>query len=127
MYQPYVDDVYYAEEYKGSTLPKEKTEKSLKQASHHIDALTFNRIVGNFERLTEFQKDIIREVICRLADFEYENESFINSVISAYSINGVGVSIGDSWNVKIIDGVAISQDLYNLLSQTGLCFRGIGL
>ena len=39
----------------------------------HIDTLTYNRIVGrDFENLTKFQQDIIKEVVCKLADFEYE-------------------------------------------------------
>ena len=74
-----------------------------------------------FDNLTTFQKDIIRAVTCRLADFEYENEDLIQSVLSSYSLNGVSMSIGNTWNVYTQNGVAISKDLYALLCQTGLC------
>ena len=99
-----------------------RQEKSLKKASRHIDTLTFNRIQGiGFDNLTEFQKEIIKEVTCELANFEYENEDVITSVLSSYSINGVSMAFGDSWNVKVFKGVAIPTELYETLSQTSLC------
>ena len=101
---------------------EEKLEKALKQASRHIDSLTYNRIVGwGFSSLTEFQQEIIREVVCLQADFEYENADEINSVLSSYSINGVSAQFGSSWNVFMDKGVAMKRDVYALLQQTGLC------
>lgn len=117
---PYVT----VEEYKKSynDIPDDSIEKSLKKASRHIDTLTFNRIQGiGFDNLTEFQKEIIKEVACELANFEYENEDVITSVLNSYSINGVSMAFGDSWNVKVLKGVAIPTELYETLSQTGLC------
>lgn len=127
MYQPYADQEYYSKVYKGTVLKDENADKYLKQASRHIDILTFNRVVGCFEQLTQFQQEIIQDVVCQQADFEYENESILSSVISSYSLSGVSVSIGNSWNVKIINGVAIMQDLFDTLSQTGLCCRSFGV
>lgn len=99
-------------------------EYDLRQASRHIDSLTFNRIVAaGFDNLTEFQKDIIREVVCRQAQFEVENADAISSVLSSYSINGVSMSFGSSWNVFIEHGVAMRRDVYAMLQQTGLCCR----
>lgn len=120
MYTPYVTVEEYKESY--SDIPDDGIEKSLKKASRHIDTLTFNRIQGiGFDNLTEFQKEIIKEVTCELANFEYENEDVITSVLSSYSINGVSMAFGDSWNVKVFKGVAIPTELYETLSQTGLC------
>lgn len=103
-------------------IEQTKVASKLKQASRHIDSLTFGRINRyGFDNLTTFQKDIIREVTCRLADFEYENEDLIQSVLSSYSLNDVSMSIGNTWNVYTQNGVAISKDLYALLCQTGLC------
>ena len=101
---------------------------ALRQASRHVDSLTFNRIVAaGFSNLTEFQQDIIKEVVCRQALFERENADLIESVLSAYSINGVSMSWnGESWNVYSQDGIAIRKDVYALLRQTGLCCRIIG-
>lgn len=120
MYTPYVTVEEYKKNY--SDIPDENIEKSLKKASRHIDTLTFNRIQGiGFDNLAEFQKEIIKEVTCELASFEYENEDVITSVLSSYSINGVSMAFGDSWNIKVLKGVAIPTELYETLSQTGLC------
>ena len=117
---PYVTVEEYKKNY--NDIPDDSIEKSLKKASRHIDTLTFNRIQGiGFDNLTEFQKEIIKEVTCELANFEYENEDVITSVLSSYSINGVSMAFGDSWNIKVLKGVAIPTELYETLSQTGLC------
>ena len=56
-------------------IPDEQIERRLKQASRHIDSLTFNRITSRgFNNLTEFQQGILIDVCCEMADFEYENE-----------------------------------------------------
>lgn len=122
----YVDITYYQNTYKGTVIPEDKIEEKLKEASMHIDTLTYNRIVGRgFGNLTKFQQDIIKEVVCKLADFEYENEDLIKSVLSSYAINGVSMNFGTSWNIQVQNGVAIPKDYYCLLSQTGLTCRNM--
>lgn len=102
----------------------EVTVTDLRQASRHIDSLTYNRIVAaGFDNLTQFQQEIIKEVCCRQAQFEVENEDAISSVLSSYSINGVSMAFGSSWNVFTEHGVAMRRDVYSLLQQTGLCCR----
>lgn len=124
IYTPYATLEYYKESYKGSIVPDDELEKALKQASRHMDSLTYNRIVGRgFSTLTEFQQEIIREVVCQQADFEYENADEINTILSSYSINGVSAQFGKSWNVFMDKGVAMKRDVYALLCQTGLCCR----
>ena len=123
-YEPYVDVAYYKDTYNGNVVPEDKMNKILRQVSRHIDSLTYNRIVAvGFSNLTEFQQEIIREVICQQADFEYENADEINTILSGYSINGVSAQFGQSWNVFMDKGVAMKRDVYALLSQTGLCCR----
>lgn len=113
---------YYTNTYDGSIVPEERLGKALRQASRHIDSLTYNRIIGQgFSNLTEFQQEIIREVTCQQADFEVENEDEINTVLSSYSINGVSAQFGSSWNVFADKGIAMKRDVYALLCQTGLC------
>lgn len=122
-YKSYVTAEHYLTEYTG-IIPREKVEKALKTASRHIDTLTYNRIVGRgFDNLTEYQKEIIQEVVCEQADFEYENEDEINTILSSYSINGVSAQFGTSWNVYADKGIAMRRDIYALLAQTGLCCR----
>ncbi len=112
------------EEYKGP-IPEKELEKHILQASRHIDTLTFNRIVGKYDKLTNFQQEIIKEVCVGLANWEYENSEMLNSVIDSYSINGVSVNFGGQ-NVQKVNGVFIPCELYQTLCQTGLCCRQIG-
>lgn len=124
----YADVTYYKETYKGTSIPDDAIERALRQAERHIDTLTYNRIVGTgFERLTTFQQDIIREVCCGLADFEYENADELNCILQNYAINGVSMTFGSSWNMVCQNGVAIRRDLYEYLSQTGLCCLSLGV
>ena len=126
-YRAYADPEYYREIYGGDMVPEEHLEKALRQASRHIDSLTYNRIVeAGFENLTGFQQEIIRETVCQQAEFEYENADEINTILSGYSINGVSAQFGSSWNVFMEKGVAMKRDVYALLSQTGLCCRLAG-
>lgn len=121
----YVEEQYYRQNF-GSVLPEEDEEKALKKAESHVDALTWNRIRGiGFEHLTEFQKNTIREVCCELAEFEYDNADMINSVLQQYSINGVSMTFGSSWNMMVQNDIAIRRDTYEKLCQTGLCCRRI--
>lgn len=123
MYKPYLSEEEYLN---NGGLIEEEIEKYLISASRHIDSLTFNRIVAKgFENLTEFQQETIKTVCFDMANFECENEDLINSVLQSYSINGVSMQFGSSWNIAVVNGVAIRRDTYNLLMQTGLCYRGL--
>ena len=119
MYRPYVNITEYKE-----LTNNEIEEKYLKQASRDIDVLTFNRIVHKgFDNLTEYQKEIIKEVCVEHASFLNENEAMLKTYLASYQINGVSMSFGNSWNVHIDSGVAIDRSLYERLCSTGLCSR----
>lgn len=123
----YINKEYYLNTYKGKVIPEDEIEEKLIEASLHIDTLTYNRIVAKgFENLTKFQQDIVSRVICKLADFEYENEDLIKTVLSSYAINGVSMGFGgDNWNIEVQNGIAIQKSDYYLLSQTGLTCRNL--
>lgn len=125
LYKPYADITYYHEIFQGSALSEDDASKYLRQASRHIDTLTYNRIVGQgFYNLTEFQQDIIREVCCRQAEFECENVDILDTVLNSYSVNGVSMGFnGQAWNVFADKGVAMKKADYSLLAQTGLTCR----
>ncbi len=126
-YEPYTTEEYYKNTYGGQTIPEKELNQALRIASRHIDSLTYNRIVGTrFSSLTAFQQDLIREVVCQQADFEYENADEINTILQSYSINGVSAQFGSSWNVFTDKGIAMKRDVYALLCQTGLCCRIVG-
>ena len=107
---------------KGTTLNEETAEKYLDLASYDIDNLTFNRIkkIG-FENLTDFQKLTIKTAVVLQADFRFENEDWLNSALSQYSINGVSVNYGDSKSVSVVNNVFIPNTTLAILKQTGLC------
>lgn len=121
----YADAADYTIDFGGRMIPEEEITKRLQTASRHVDGLTYNRIKGaGFDNLTEYQQEIIKDVVCRLAEFEYENDDLIKSVLNSYSINGVSMAFGgNSWNVYTEAGVALPRDLYEELKTTGLCCR----
>ena len=122
-YIPYATAADYAQ-YGNGDIPfedLEKLEKILHKASRNIDSLTFNRIVGmGFDHLTEFQREIVKESCCLLADFLHDNADLLDSALNAYTINGVSMHFGGV-SVAVIGGIPIRKDIYSLLSQTGLC------
>ena len=123
-YEPYSDEEYYTNIYQGTAIPEEYLPKYLKQSSRHIDALTYNRIVGQgICALTPYQQEIIQEVCCQQAEFEYQNKYIFDMILQGYSINGVSMQFGDSWNVSVQKGIPMRRDVYEQLSQTGLCCR----
>ena len=124
----YADFEYYKNTYKGN-LEESDAEKALKQAERHIDALTFNRIVDKgFENLTEFQQGIIKECECLMADWETENADYINSMLSSYSLNGASMSFtGNSAGATVVNGLAVSREIYSHLKKCGLCSRSLGV
>ena len=124
----YADLEYYKNTYCGK-LPEEEAERALKQASTHIDILTYRRIAGiGFENLTPFQQETVKEVACMMADFESANASMINSLINSYSINGASINFsGESANCQLVNGVVVQKDVYAYLSQAGLTCLSLGV
>jgi hypothetical protein len=123
MYTPYVAADEYAE-MGFNVIPAEDRTKMLTEASRQVDTLTFNRIVAKgFDKLTEFQQDIVKQVVCDQAEFLFENADAIASVLDSYSINGVSMHFGTGFNVIVEGGLPIQSTTYSLLKQTGLCCR----
>ncbi len=124
-YQGYVTPPEYKETHKD--IPDDVLEDKLRQASRNIDLLTFNRIVVHgFSNLTDYQAEIVKECVCELADFYHENEDMIQNVLKNYSINGVSMVFGETWNVHVQNGVAIGNATYSKLMSTGLCCVRLG-
>lgn len=123
MYTPYVT----ASEYTGmgySAIPTTELTRTLTDASRQIDTMTFNRIVAiGFDKLTEFQQGIVKECVCKHADFLYENKDALDSIIDAYSINSVSMKFGSGFGMAFENGMPILKTVYSLLEQTGLCCR----
>lgn len=123
-YTAYVTSSEYAEMGYSSIEPA-KVDAYLLRASRDVDTLTFNRIVAKgFNNLTEFQQEIVKQVVCEQANFLYENADAISSILDSYAINGVSMKFGSGFNVVIEGGLPIQSTVYSILKQTGLCWRG---
>lgn len=121
MYKAYADLDDYREHCK-ETVEDDELKKALIKASRQVDTLTFNRIVGRgFDNLSVFQQEIIKEVVCEQAAFNIANSDVLESVLTGYSVNGVSMQFGESWNIRVQKGVAMKRELYSILEQTGLC------
>ena len=95
------------------------------RAEADIDGLTFNRIRTNgFDALTDFQKGLVRQATAKQVVFINENSELLESPLSAYSISGVSMSFDKSKIVEV-GNVTTSRNVYALLMQTGLCYRGL--
>lgn len=122
----YADAEYYTSSYGGSSIPENEILKQLNKAGRQIDTLTFCKIRGRgFENLTSFQQEQVKYVECLLADFLFENEEELESMLASYSINGVSMSFGDSVNIVKKQGVLLRTDIYAELVKTGLCDRRV--
>ena len=124
-YEPYADVEYYQSIYQGEAFQDpEEARRYLVQASRHIDSLTYNRIIGRgFFSLSPFQRELIQEICCKQAEFEYRNKDIFEMILSGYSINGVSMQFGESLNVTTQKGIPMRRDVYEQLCQTGLCCR----
>lgn len=119
---------YDVKNYKGK-ISKDDLDAVMYDASRHIDSLTFNRIIARgYENLTDFQKEILSQVCLKQAEFEYENKPLLDSVLSSYSLNGVSMGFdAQGWNVHVENGIVMQGSTYELLKQTGLCCRSLGV
>ena len=107
-----------------SGVMDENPDEYLLKASRKVDTLTFNRIRAiGFNNLSEFQKELVQEAVCELADFIYENQDALTSPIASYSLNGASVTFGNGINMLRVQSVLLPSDIYEKLKQTGLCDR----
>lgn len=95
------------------------------RAESDIDTLTFNRIIAEgINSFTDFQRERIKRSTALQMKFIYDNSELLESPLSAYSISGVSMSF-DKSKVVSLDGVITTRQVYNVLMQTGLCYRGL--
>lgn len=122
----YVDYEYYVNTYGGDRITASEAPMAFLAASNTIDSLTYRRIGSDdMEGLTAFQKGIVQNVTCALADWQVENNDLLASPYSSYSINGVNATWGKSAGVRLVSGVMIPNQLYAELVKTGLCYPGV--
>ena len=116
----------YIEQYPDTDIEAENFESLEKRAETDINGLTFNRISAKgFDSLTDFQKPLVRRAVAMQVKFINENSELLDSPLSGYSISGVSMSFDKSKTVNV-GGVTTSNNVYNVLMQTGLMYRGLG-
>lgn len=110
-------------------VPNKDEDSAVYEASRHIDSLTFNRIIGKgYDNLTDFQKELLDLACAKQAEFEYDNADMLQNVLTSYSINGVSVNLDLNGNNLVVqNGVVMQRSTYELLKQTGLCSRSLGV
>lgn len=118
----YVDYSYYKDTFLGK-LESETFEKLSQDASFDIDRLTYGRIrKKGFEKLTEFQKELVRKAICYQVDFIHTYGEYFNIPLTGFSIGDVSLSL-ESGNTR--NGITASNKTLDYLLQTGLMSRRI--
>lgn len=121
----YVDIDFY-NQYSG-LIDVDNLERLLSKGSEMVDILTDNHIqhnselsyIDNFNKLNKRQQQIIKEVVCELIDYQFENKEIITSNYSSYKINGLDVSF-DKTKLSKHNNIYISNKSYDKLYSTGL-------
>ena len=111
--------------YPETEMESQEFERLERRAESDIDRLTFNRITAcGFEMLSDFQKSIVRRSVALQMNFISDYSDLLDSPLSAYSVSGISMSF-DSEKVFTVGGVTTTNEVYGLMMQTGLCYRGI--
>jgi len=119
---PYATAADYAQ-YGNGSIPVEKLEQALDQASDEIDILTYSRIIGKgFDNLTPFQQDRVKKAVCQHADFQNQYGDFLNVPFSGYGAGSISMSFGKDQGSGA-GGIQTSSAVLNLLKATGLTDR----
>lgn len=98
----------------------------LRMATDDVDLLTFHRIParGGLDALTPAQRERVVSVTAQLAAWQYQYGDQLEFPFTSYSVNGVSMGM-DSSRIVQVSGVTIPRRLYDLLCETGLCYRGL--
>lgn len=114
----YITPEEYLKEH--NIISQEELEKSLIKAEREIDHLCFGRIKGKgFDNLSPFQKELIKEAVCLQADYDKQYGPYLNSPLKGYSAGSTRIEMA---NVTY-GGIATTQEIINLLEDTGLRCR----
>jgi hypothetical protein len=116
----YATPEYYTNEYGGTLISQEELNKALKSAEYDIDHLCFGRIKGKgFDNLSPYQQELISRAACLQADYLKQYGAYINNPLKSYTAGSTRVEMA---NVTC-GGVSTTQEIINLLEDTGLRCR----
>lgn len=124
----YVDEPYYNGTYGGIEIEDSAfLSKLIKRAERDINVLTQYRIT-DFNTLTTFQQDRVKEAVCAQIEFLAENGELSSTV----SDSGGSVSIGSYSESSGSSGsngnkLLIADSVKGYLWSTGLLYGGVGV
>lgn len=124
----YVDEPYYNGTYGGIEIEDSAfLSKLIKRAERDINVLTQYRIT-DFDKLTTFQQDRVKEAVCAQIEFLAENGELSSTV----SDSGGSVSIGSYSESSGSSGgnsnkLLIADSVKGYLWPTGLLYGGVGV
>lgn len=121
----YLDYAEYKKICADSTITEQQFNAFENRAETDIDTLTFNRITATgLDSLIDYQRERVLRSLAWQVNFINDNFELLDSSLSAYSISGVSMSF-DKSKIVTLNGVTTTNQVYNALMQTGLCYRGI--
>lgn len=121
----YAEIIDYYQMYPDDDVAESELLSALGAAQKDIDGMTYNRICAiGFDRLTTFQKDMIKRAVCEQARFRCRYADFLESPLQSYSINGVSMQFGGTALAEY-GGIKTTAHAASLLRQTGLCYAGL--
>lgn len=114
----YVTSEFYKDTYHGNSIPDDKLQSLLDQASMDVDMITRMKIhkLGGFSKLSEFEKVRVQLAVCSQADHLHQKASMEG--VSSYSIGDVSVSLDEA--VELYDKRCMTY-----LNSTRLTYRGL--
>ena len=121
----YAEIIDYYQMYPDDDTAEGELLSALKAAQEDVDGMTYNRICAiGFDRLTAFQRNMIKRAVCEQARFRRMYADFLESPLQSYSINGVSMQFGGTGLVEY-GGIQTTARVASLLRQTGLCYAGL--
>lgn len=121
----YAEIIDYYQMYPDDDTAESELLSALEAAQGDVDGMTYNRICAiGFDRLTAFQRKMIKHAVCEQARFRCMYADLLESPLQSYSINGVSMQFGGTGLVEY-GGVKTTAHAAGLLRQTGLCYTGL--
>lgn len=121
----YAEIIDYYQMYPDDDIAESELLSALSAAQRDVDSMTYNRIRAiGFDRLTVFQKDMVKCAVCEQARFRRVYADFLESPLQSYSINGVSMQFGGTALAEY-GGIKTTAHAAGLLRQTGLCYAGL--
>lgn len=123
----YVDAAYYENDYGGIQIEDAAfLNRLIKRAQRDIDQLTTYRIT-DFEKLTTFQKERVKEAVCAQVEFLIESGETASTVSGGGGSVSIGAYSEGSRSSTTVDNEPnrYADNVENILWPSGLLYTGV--